>query len=62
MIMCGKRQHSGDITLKRLHPERGKEAMDEISIIPRYGGVTVHDCLSSYFSYEKSADALLGHT
>ena len=34
--------------------------MDEISIIPRYGGVTVHDCLSSYFSYEKSADALCG--
>ena len=51
---------SGDITLKRLHPKRGKEAMGEINIIPRYGGVTVHDCLSSYFSYEKSADALCG--
>lgn len=51
---------SGDITLKRLHPRRGKEAMDEINIIPRYGGVIVHDCLSSYFSYEKSADALCG--
>jgi len=35
---------AGDITLKRLHPGRGKEAIDEINIIPRYGGVVVHDC------------------
>ncbi|MDB3935546.1 hypothetical protein N9383_02360 [Granulosicoccus sp.] len=34
--------------------------MDEINIISRYGGATVHGCLSSYFSYEKSADALCG--
>ena len=51
---------SGDITLKRLHPRRGEDAMDEINIIPRYDGVTVYDCLSSYFSDEKSADALCG--
>ena len=51
---------SGDITLKRLHPRRGKEAMDEINFIPRYGGVIVRSCLSSYFSYEKPADALCG--
>ena len=50
----------GDITLKRLHPGRVKEAIDEIKFIPRYGGVIVHDCWPSYFSYEQSADALCG--
>lgn len=51
---------AGEITLKRLHPRRGKEAIDDINIIPRYGGTIVHDCWASYFSYEKSADALCG--
>ena len=40
---------SGDITLKWLHPGRGKGAIDEN-----------HDCWPSYFSYEKSADATCG--
>ena len=51
---------AGDITLKRLHPKRGTAAIDEINVIPRYAGVIVHDCWASYFSYEKSADALCG--
>jgi hypothetical protein len=51
---------AGDITLKRLHPTRGKEAMDDINIIPRYGGTIVHECWASYFNYENSADALCG--
>jgi len=51
---------AGDITLKRLHPRRGSAAIDEINIIPRYGGIIVHDCWASYFSYHKSADALCG--
>ncbi|NND70359.1 MAG: transposase, partial [Rhodothermales bacterium] len=42
---------AGDITLKRLHAKRGAEAMNEINIIPRYGGVIIHDCWASYFSY-----------
>ena len=42
---------SGDITLKFLHRKRGKEAIEEIGIIPLYGGVIIHDCWSSYFSY-----------
>ena len=29
---------SGDITLKFLHQKRGKEAIESIGIIPRYGG------------------------
>ena len=51
---------AGDITLKRLRSRRGKEAIDEINIIPLYGGVIVHDCWPSYLSYENLADALYG--
>jgi transposase len=51
---------AGDITLKFLHPKRGKEAIEEIGIIPRYGGVIIHDCWSSYFSYEHLVHALCG--
>lgn len=29
---------AGDITLKRLHPKRGKAAIEAIGVIPRYGG------------------------
>ena len=34
---------SGDLTLKFLHPKRGIEAIEDINIIPRYGGVIIHD-------------------
>ena len=40
----------GAITVKRLHRKRGCEAIDDIGIIPRYGGVVVHDCWASYLS------------
>ena len=32
---------AADITLKFLHPKRGLEAIEDIGIIPRYGGVVV---------------------
>ena len=51
---------AGEITLKRLHPKRGSAAIDEIDIIPRYGGVIVHDCWASYFSYDNCEGALCG--
>jgi len=51
---------SGDITLKFLHKGRGKNAIDSINIIPRYGGVIIHDCLAAYFSYEHCAHGLCG--
>jgi transposase len=51
---------AGDITLKCLHKNRGTEAIDEINIIPRYGGIIVHDCWASYFAYKNCADALCG--
>ena len=50
----------GDITLKFLHPKRGKEAIEDIGIIPRYGGVIVHDCWSSYLSYNHLGHGLCG--
>ncbi len=38
---------AGDITLKRLHRNWGAEAIEAIDIIPRYGGVIIHDCWAS---------------
>jgi transposase len=51
---------SGEITLKCLHPKRGKEAIEAINIIPRYGGVIIHDCWSSYLSYLHCGHGLCG--
>jgi transposase len=51
---------SGEITLKFLHPKRGLEAIEAINIIPRYGGVIIHDCWASYLSYEHCGHGLCG--
>lgn len=51
---------SADITLKLLHRKRGRKAMEEFDIIPRYGGVLVHDCWSSYLSYDNCSHGLCG--
>lgn len=51
---------AGDITLKRLHRRRGKEAIEEIDIIPRYGGVIIHDCWASYLTYAHCGHGLCG--
>lgn len=51
---------AGDVTLKFVHEKRGLEAMTAIGIIPRYGGVIVHDCWASYLSYEHCGHALCG--
>ena len=50
----------GEITLKFLHPKRGREAIEAINIIPRYGGVTIHDCWASYLSYDHCDHGLCG--
>lgn len=49
-----------DITLKFLHQSRGKEAIEEINIIPLYGGVIIHDCWSSYLTYNNCDHGLCG--
>ena len=51
---------AGDITLKFLHPNRGSEAIEDIGIIPRYGGVVIHDCLAAYLSYVHCNHGLCG--
>lgn len=51
---------AGLITVKQLHRKRGKEAMDEHNIIPRYSGVIVHDCWASYFKYDSCDHGLCG--
>src|SRR5487761_666432 len=51
---------AGDITLEFVHENRGLEAMTAIGIIPRYGGVIVHDCWASYLSYEHCRHGLCG--
>lgn len=48
----------GDITLKFLHRKRGKEAIESINIIPRYGGTIIHDCWSSYLTYDHCGHGL----
>jgi hypothetical protein len=50
----------GDITLKFVHERRGKEAMTAIGVIPRYGGVIIHDCWASYLSYDHCGHGLCG--
>ena len=51
---------AGNTTLKCLHRKRGAQAMEDIDIIPRYGGVIVHDCWASYLSYEHCSHGLCG--
>jgi len=51
---------AGEITLKCLHPKRGQEAMQAIGVIPRYGGVIIHDCWASYLAYAHCGHALCG--
>ena len=51
---------AGDITSKFLHRKRGKEAIEAINIIPRYGGTIIHDCWSSYLSYDHCGHGLCG--
>ena len=50
----------GDMTLKFVHEKRGLEAMTAIGIIPRYGGVLIHDCWASYLSYDHCGHGLCG--
>ena len=51
---------SGDITLKFLHPKRGGEAIEAIGVIPRYGGVVIHDGWASYLAYDHCDPGLCG--
>ena len=49
-----------DLTLKFVHPRRGCAALDELNVIPRYGGILIHDRWASYFAYKNCKHALCG--
>jgi hypothetical protein len=51
---------AGDITLKFLHPKRGRAAVEAINILPRYGGTAIHDCWASYLAYDHCDHGLCG--
>ncbi len=40
--------NDGGVTMKFLHRKRGREAIDEIGIIPRCKGVLIYDCRASF--------------
>lgn len=44
-VMCSK-----FLTYLYLHDKRGKEAINYEGLLPRYHGIVVHDCWSSYWS------------
>lgn len=50
----------GNISLQFIHRSRGAEAVNDIGIIPKYGGIIVHDCWATYFSYKNVGHALCG--
>ncbi|PYE87263.1 transposase IS66 family protein [Bacillus sp. 196mf] len=47
-----------DINLQVVHTKRGKEAMNEIGVLPHFSGIAVHDGWSSYFGYKQSKNIL----
>ena len=51
---------AGNLVLKYCPRQRGREALKDIGIVPRYGGVLVHDRWASYFAYENCEHALCG--
>ncbi len=51
---------AGNLVLKHCHRKRGGDALKDIGIVPRYGGVLVHDRWASYFAYDNCEHALCG--
>ena len=45
-------------TLYTIHAKRGKEAMNDAGILPRFQGIGVHDHWFPYFTYEQIAHGL----
>ncbi len=50
----------GTLTVTFPHPKRGREAIEEIGIIPPYEGVLIHDCWAAYMGYDQCRHQLCG--
>ncbi len=50
----------GTLTVKFPHRTRGREAIEEIGILPRYPGVRVHDGWAAYRGYDPCRHPLCG--
>ena len=51
---------AGHLVLKHCHRQRGGQALKDLGIVPRYGGVLVHDRWASYFAFDNCEHALCG--
>ena len=49
-----------NIVLMSAHAKRGKEAIDSIGVIPKYGGILIHDFWQAYYQYEEIKHAACG--
>lgn len=47
-----------ELTLLVPHAKRGKEAIEDIGVLPGYSGLVCHDCWSSYFAYNDATHVL----
>ena len=50
---------SSDWTLYHVHEKRGKIAIEDHDVLPKYRGILVHDCWASYFTTDFSFDHAL---
>ena len=51
---------TGSLSLFTVHAKRGKVAMDQAGVLPRFAGVAVHDGWAPYWRYEHVTHALCG--
>ena len=51
---------AGEITLKFVPRSADRRRWRPIGVIPRYGGVIIHDCWASYLAYEHCGHGLCG--
>ena len=42
---------TAELTYYFVHPKRGREAIDEMAVLPTFKGISVHDGWASYFKY-----------
>jgi hypothetical protein len=49
---------TGKYSLISVHPKRGREAMDEIAVLPGFAGIAVHDAWAPYDCYRAAIHSL----